>query len=46
MGMLAKPNNTGRVWERAEVVFLPEKLFSNSITHFPLEKKNYHPTPQ
>lgn len=27
------------VWERVEGVFFPEKLFSNSITHFPLEKK-------
>lgn len=46
MEMLAKPNNKGRVWERAEVVFLSEKIFSNSITHFPLERKNYHPVPQ
>lgn len=39
--MLARPNNKSRVLERAKLAFLPEKLFANLITHFPLEGKTH-----
>lgn len=37
--MPEKPDNKGRVWKRAEVFLLPEKLFSNLINSFPTGKE-------